>query len=274
MQCYNNLMKSKTYLIYDQSEYLINGKYNFFHRLGGPLHVHRQVEMMYCVRGTVTVQLGERKVILNEKDFVLVKPYELHCYKADFKVTNLFISPIFPDAVSSRISMYLFDNVVCHDDNEVIKDFLSLYKHFDALPAESRILYFQILENLVDTAAAKILKKPTDSIDEEILQYISENFNENLTLESVAAACCTNRSTVSRTVNRQCACNFNTYLNHVRINRFLEICLNGETENIEQVAQRVGFQSPRTFYRAFQSEFRTTPKQYLETLQNNNSTSN
>lgn len=254
------------YRSFDQSEMHINGTCNYFRRLGGLLHVHRQVEIMFSAQGDVSVFLGEHRLELHTGDFVIIKPFELHAFSAGMKLTNKFIAPILPDTISARIALRLTDSIVCHDNGRHLDEIFSLYKAFAPLSPENRILYFRLIENVAAAAIDRNLPTSLDSVGDAIIQYIQENYRNPLTLESVAAACCTNRSTVSRTVNRRCNRNFNAFLNHVRINRFLQDCLAEAPDNIEAAAQQSGFQSARTFYRAFYSEFQSTPSQYLDML--------
>lgn len=260
-------MNNRAYRSYDQSKLHINGTCNYFHRLGGLLHVHRQIEIMFSIQGDVTVFLGNRQVEMHTGDFVIIKPFELHAFSAAMKLTNRFIAPILPDVISDRIALRLTDSLVCHDDGHQWGEVLALYRAFDPLSPENRMLYFQMVEHIVEDILDRTLPQASDSVEDAIIRYMIENSEKNLTLESVAEACCTNRSTVSRTVNTRCNRNFNAFLNRVRINQFLQNCMQEMPSNMEALALQVGFQSARTFYRAFYAEFHATPSQYLEKLQ-------
>ncbi len=252
------------YKIYDQSSIHFNGTCHYFHRLGGFLHVHRQVEILFSVQGDVTALLGDRRVELHTDDFIIIKPFELHAFSAGMKVTNKFVAPILPDDVSERVALRLPETLICHDDGNRWGEVFSLYRAFAQLSPKNRALYFQMVEDIVNAAIDGTLPSEPDTLGDTIIRYITENAERPLTLDSVAAACCTPWNTVSRTVNQRCNSNFNAFLNRVRINRFLRACMAQAPANMESAALQAGFRSARTFYRAFYAEFHMTPGQYLE----------
>lgn len=260
-------MDKKNY--YDETDILTNGTCNYFSNLGGGgsfLHMHRQIEIMFSVKGDLFVTLGEKRYPMSTGDFVIIKPFELHTFESKKKLSNRFVSPIFPDIVSERIANRLRESVICHADGNEWGEIVSLYKTFKDMSPKNRMLYFEMIENIVMDAIS--LKAPTErnNLSDKIIDYITENASSPLTLDSVAAACCTNRCTVSKIINTQCNQNFNSYLNRVRISRFLQNYIENHPSNLETAAQEAGFQSPRTFYRAFFDEFKMTPKQYIEKL--------
>lgn len=72
-------MEKKNY--YDETDILTNGTCNYFSHLGGGgnfLHMHRQIEIMFSVKGDLFVTLGEKRYPMSTGDFVIIKPFELH----------------------------------------------------------------------------------------------------------------------------------------------------------------------------------------------------
>lgn len=265
--CYNCIMEKKNY--YDETDILTNGTCNYFSTLGKDtqlLHMHRQIEIMFSVKGDFFVTLGENRHHLSTGDFVIIKPFELHSFESKKSISNRFVSPIFPNIISERIANRLNESVICHADEKEWGKILSLYKSFKDMSQKNRILYFEMIENLVTDATSPKIPLKKNHLADKIISYINENAAAPLTLESVAAACYTNRCTVSKIINTQCNKNFNTYLNKVRISRFLQDYVENRPKNLEAAAQNAGFQSPRTFYRAFFDEFKMTPTEYIEKL--------
>lgn len=269
--CYNCIMEKKNHYI-DETHILTNGTCNYFttlHKGKKLLHMHRQIEIMFSVKGDFVVTLGENRHHLSTGDFVIIKPFELHSFESKTNISNRFVSPIFPNIISERIANRLNESVICHADEKEWGKILSLYKSFKDMSQKNRILYFEMIENLVMDAISPQIPLEKNNLADRIISYINENASAPLTLESVAAACYTNRCTVSKIINTQCNKNFNNYLNKVRISRFLQDYIENRPKNLEAAAQNAGFQSPRTFYRAFFDEFQMTPTQYIEKLSMN-----
>lgn len=253
---------------YDETKILTNGTCNFFNSLGsgGGLHMHRQIEIMFAIKGGFSVTLGDKKYDLKTGDYVIIKPFELHTFSSKRNLTSKYVSPIFPDVVSNRLSNKIKNSVIGHAQENDWGEILSLYKTFKNMSQKNRLLYFEMLESLVNSALLHELPSQQDELAKSVINYIAENATLPLTLDYVAAECCTNRCTVSKIINSNCSQSFNSFLNRCRINIFLQGFADGERDSIESAASKAGFQSPRTFYRAFYEEFEMTPRQYLEKL--------
>ena len=76
-------------------------------------------------------------------DFVIIKPFELHTFESKKKLSNRFVSPIFPDIVSERIANRLRESVICHADGNEWGEIVSLYKNFKDMSPKNRMLYFE-----------------------------------------------------------------------------------------------------------------------------------
>lgn len=255
---YNQHMDMKDYL--NESDLLGNGTCGFY-RLskGGAFHYHRQIEIIYVEKGCVTIYLGTGVLSLVRNQFAVIRPYELHDF--DSKGYNKCICPILPDIYSNKLSQLNIDNCVMHDETGDALAIFKLYKTFNALSPKSRLLYFsniyQFLENCFFHR-----KDSSQRISDVIFSYIHENFDRPISIESVAAACMTNHTYVSTAVNQKAHMNFNRYVNQLRLSKFID-CFDPLSDRISTAAREAGFDSVRTFYRAFQKEYSMTPGEYF-----------
>ena len=99
----------------------------------------------------------------------------------------------------------------------------------------------------------------TDSMS-EILLYINEHFKESITLGSVSAELGYNPSYLSRIFRQSLGVGFNSYVTMLRLRNAAILLEKSESASI--CAYESGFNSIRTFYRAFSNEFGCTPKEY------------
>lgn len=109
----------------------------------------------------------------------------------------------------------------------------------------------------------------TISIDENILEtnirrYIEEEkayLNSNLRIEDVARKLATNRTYISKAINRMTGFNFNTYLNKLRIKAAIEMIEKDPNMPLEIVAEKCGFNTASAFTKVFKKETGITPKE-------------
>ncbi len=100
----------------------------------------------------------------------------------------------------------------------------------------------------------------------EHLMQEEKPFKEpGLTLESLAKKVGTNRVILSRVINESYGKNFFDYVNHYRIEEFIEIAKRDRKSfTFTGMAYDVGFNTRTTFYKAFKKFTNTTPKLYFK----------
>jgi beta-galactosidase len=116
-----------------------------------------------------------------------------------------------------------------------------------------------LLENLDFTE--REAQKNTDVISQTLL-YLNDNFKNNVSLGVAATQLGYNPSYLSRTFKESMGITFNAYLTMLRLREAVQLLKNGES--VSFCVSESGFNSIRTFYRAFQNEFGCTPKEYVK----------
>ena len=93
------------------------------------------------------------------------------------------------------------------------------------------------------------------------VSYIARHFQESVTLDRMARELGVSKYVLSRVFSGTFHSNFNKYLNEQRLNYVVQ-----ELENtnacITDICLDAGFQSQRTFNRAFQERYKMSPKEY------------
>ena len=86
-----------------------------------------------------------------------------------------------------------------------------------------------------------------------------------LTLKQVAETLDTNRTYLSQVINEQTGQTFTQYINHYRINEAVRLLGDPNVHlSIKAISAQVGFSSPTTFYKVFQSSVGMSPREYRE----------
>lgn len=108
----------------------------------------------------------------------------------------------------------------------------------------------------------KTLVIPNDSRLHPILNYITEHIHEDLNMEQIASQYNLSVRNLSRLFNTS-GIHFSSYVNHLRITRAIELLTDGDN-TVQEVAYKVGFNTPNNFNRVFKQVTGKSPKTYIK----------
>ncbi len=144
--------------------------------------------------------------------------------------------------------------------------FLSLQDEVDDLnrTMERYIIEDALLQKQKRTKknnALRIVSKETEEKIEKIIACINENYRESLSREGLAASVDLHPDNLSKLFNACKKMRIGDYINFLRVREAAERLRTTE-ESVTDIAFEVGFESLRTFNRAFAREMKTTPERY------------
>ena len=103
----------------------------------------------------------------------------------------------------------------------------------------------------------------TDSdILNKILDYINNNYNEQLNLTHLAELFFVSPSHISRLFKNHMNMSTIAYINEVRINKAIELLEEGKF-NIKEISELIGYNSLNNFYKYFKFHTGITPGEYV-----------
>lgn len=117
------------------------------------------------------------------------------------------------------------------------------------------------------TTTKNIQLKNEDLLSIENLIITEKLFlNEDLTVAHIAHRIDKHPKTISQIINKYALCNFNSYINQIRVQYATTLIRDASTKSIslEGIGQISGFKTNSTFYKAFKKEMHQTPKQYAD----------
>lgn len=113
-------------------------------------------------------------------------------------------------------------------------------------------------------------KSESNRIINQMIEFISQNYKENISLRDVASHFGYEYHYISRYLSKSVRTNFRVLLNQYRLEHaktmLLNSSVNGDGVSITKIALDSGFQSIRTFNRAFMNYTGTEPRKYLNSL--------
>jgi len=230
-------------------------------------HLHRDFELVYVMEGEVSVSVDKTCETLREGDFALILQNRVHSYETE-KHSRAW---------------------VCVFAEEHVRDFAALVKGKSCASCRltpdgqdrdflrSRLVeahpYGIELSALLSYACALFYKSrslfasesPGSEVFHGILRYINGHFREDITQRQMAKALGYEPHYLSRYLNGFFGKNFRSFVNEYRINYAKELLADPE-RTISQIAMESGFQSVRSFNRAFSAVENEEPRQARKRL--------
>ena len=226
-------------------------------------HLHKDFELAYVLEGEMEVCLRERRETARAGELALVFPNEIHAYATPHR---------------SRVLVCVFSG-----------DYVGAFAHetqgrrgarsvFDGTPGlraylEECFLSGRGADRFALTGAfyavcAQFLREvplaPFDAQHDDLLcrllAYVEAHYREDISLHSAARAIGYSPNYLSRFFHAAVGMHFRRYLNQYRIQYACQLLEEGGL-SVSQIALECGFQSIRSFNRAFAEQMGRTPTQ-------------
>ncbi len=255
-----------------------------------PPHTHDFFEIFYVMRGTCGQQLDDRRFTLHKGDVGFLAPGAVHTLEVtdDSLVFSIYIRRDAFDHIFAQVLHYnnvLSDffmgslysrrplgSILFYETGEDIQDImLDLYQEY----READPYTPHLMENLLPILFARLLRHYHDQYyialagpkqykgpQLRMLSYIYDHY-QDVTLEKLAETFDYSLAHVSRLIRQETGIGFSALIRRIRMNR--AVTLLKETElSVVEISERVGYQSPEAFIRAFQKEYKLSPSRYRQ----------
>ena len=243
-----------------------NGLVNF-----GSSH-HSSVEIVLLFGGETKVWVENKGAVLaKEGDAIIIFPNQQYRYDTQKKEEYIIVTADIKrlgDLLGVFSSYAPAANVIkgAARDKELCELAKSIVKTYGENKSDYRDT---VLKGYVTAFMGRILamtelkkneiEKP-DTLS-EIIDYCRLHFNEKLTLESLERELHISKYYISHVINEKLGEGFNEYLNSIRINEACRLLVESE-KTVNEISERVGFGTVRSFDRAFKREKGETAREY------------
>ena len=227
-----------------------------------PPHIHEFSEIAFTKSGTTTVIVNGRKYRLPPDHLILILPHQIHEYTDEtesFMRCAVFSNDHIPVLFELLGDTWLDDPVLDMRAHRVLLDELERTEANDTLRLCG--LLNLICDELLRSAKATPRNAGKYSLYHEVIEYISQNFREDIHLGDLAKRLGYHEKYLSSALHALTGMNFRAFLASYRID-YAKQLLRSRELRISDVALQSGFSSINSFNRAFLAGVGMTPTQY------------
>ncbi len=228
-------------------------------------HQHRaHHQLVYMIKGTVHIQIGQTEYFLPEGFIGLIPSSQSHSMRSWNEKVKMFLI-YFPSDVC-------FQEFTSLNSNDfIIENIRYISKQHETIdPKRNKTTYDYIYSFLClllkiddnNTFPVKGLIAPKNERLARVLQYLKENFREDITLSGMAEEFGFTKRNLTRLFKKE-NLSFNNYLNYIRIIHAIEL-FSEHHENIADVAYEVGYNSASHFSRTLKKYTGHAPRDFIK----------
>ena len=240
-------------------------------------HVHREMELIFYTGGKTVAYADSTRYELQAGDVFLTFPNQIHSYETHAPETfRLFqIKPeLIPELLDVLEMAIPQSAVIPGAANDLrLQSIVSLLtetiESSPTLPYRNQKLHGYLLA-LFSELLSKMQLDTTHLTDSNalrsIVSYCSRNYDKELSLSVLEESLHLNRYYISHLFSGKLGLRFNDYVNSLRVSEACRRLLHTD-ESITDISTDVGFNTLRTFNRAFIKQTGMTPSEYRRQAQ-------
>lgn len=262
-----------------------------------PIHTHEFFEFVYVLDGELHNKVDGIEYVLKPGSLLFVNFEQTHEIFADEDVSyvNVLVSSNFIKSNTENFNSIfdLFSFVALHGMKIEKDNFLPVIKfeneektNFDNLICSmlfeyngkrkdyEKVLYHQfyvmilnIIRNFEFIDKDNVVLEVNQKMS-KIMDYIDENYNKNISLNSVAHKFFYNSSYFSRMFKTILGVTFKEYLQQVRIRKAIKMMLETNA-SFERISEEIGYADKKQFYNVFKKKTGMTPGEYKKKVKKN-----
>ena len=241
-------------------------------------HYHDNYEIYYLINGNVRYFLDSKIFDLKPGDIILIPPGKLHktTVISNVPAERLLIS-FTADFFGRKIGDHLFkcfNNPLVSEPQKYIDILTKIEKEYlvnDEYTEDvvkNLISFFLI--NLSRVSTDDNYNVPISSLSEEIIKYINNNYDNDISLQTVSDEFFISKNHISTLFKKETGFGFNEYLTVIRIKNSEHLLITTNM-SISKIAFACGFQDSNYFSSVFKKANGVTPLKYRKENSKKNS---
>ena len=234
-------------------------------------HLHREIELVCFFEGHAVAYADSVRCELEPGDVFIAFPNQIHYYES-FGTEKYYLFIVNPETLpelSDQFNLALPHSPVIKGaaKNPRIKETIeALYHACEAksTPFSSTMRQGYLLalfsELLAQMPLSRLHTGDSNAL-RTIVSFCTRNFAENLSLTLLEERLHLNKYYISHLFSGKLGLRFNDYINSLRVSEACRYLLNTDY-SITDISEKVGFNTPRTFNRAFIKQMGIPPTEY------------
>lgn len=229
-------------------------------------HLHNEIEIIYVFEGEAIVFVDQKSQTLKSGDLFIAFPNQVHFYEESVKGKYLVL--LFSADILFELKKIMYNNlpntnILRNIPNSEIVSLLNKMLETNGNYSRTKVVGIlnEVMALLLPETGIKQRIKSDNATLQSVLNYCTENFSSELTLDNVAKALHISKYHISHLLNNKLGIGFNNYLNTIRINAACSL-LRNTNQKVAEISEEVGFGSIRSFNRAFLKIMNISPLIY------------
>ncbi len=234
-------------------------------------HLHRELELICLYEGEVVAYADSVRCDLHPGDLFLTFPNQIHSYEKltpETHICIIFKPDLLPELMET-FTMGVPASAVIRggaDDPQIKSLIDSLVKTrerdgFTHLSELRRGYLLALCAELIPRMSVTKLHAGDSETLRTVVSFCTQNFAENLSLALLEEKLHLNRFYISHLFSGRLGIRFNDYINSLRISAACRYLLNSDY-SITEIGAMSGFNTLRTFNRAFIRQIGISPTEY------------
>jgi AraC-like DNA-binding protein len=244
-----------------------------------PIHWHNAIEILYVVKGKISVTINTGTYDLDENELEIINVDEAHrifSKDKDNKVLLFHIDPYFFEKYYYDIeNMFFYTNTTDEgvqegEEYDEFRTFLSIIlcesiQKSDNYDEEIENTLVELLYHLINNFhylmhEQEELKENDEQLQRyhRIAKYIFNNYNNNITLQDIANKEFLSTHYLSHEIKYATGYSFTDLINLTRVEESVKLLLESD-KTISEISDEVGFSHARYFNKNFKLYYKMTP---------------
>ena len=242
------------------------------------VHIHECCEIFLCIEGGKNFLIDDRIYNINDGDLFIINQFEAHKVVPDEReIFNRYILHVHPSFLYSNSvedtnlasCFYSIDKVTKASlSNNEIQKLIFLFEELkkDYPYGDEMYKKLHAIELLLETSRIFATHQSNTSTEfnhitiRAAIDYINNNYSNNISLESVATNSFVSQTQLSRLFNKYCGTTVTKYIISKRISEAKKLLVQGKS--VTDAAFMCGFNDYANFIRTFKNAVGVSPGKY------------
>ncbi len=233
--------------------------------LAYPAHFQNSIELVYINNGTARAIADGIEYDLREGDFFIAFPETVHSYDNCHNMNSTIIivaATRFPEYSAVFSNKRPISPHVRNAPPEAKEIITFLVKNKDKYDSHTiRGMLLSVFGILLSCMELTEISRASHVTPQEILRYCELNCKTGISIEKMSKDLRISKSCISHTFSEKFRVPFRTYINTLRLQEAVRL-LENTPKSMTEIASESGFETIRTFNRAFNQRFGISPAKY------------